>query len=983
MGNPTGQGVRGRSKVSEYVDSLKSSQRFGHQVVYHTVLPKSPVSWAKPRQDWPPALDEILRHSGIDKLYRHQSEALDYIRSGEHVVVATPTASGKTLIYNLPVFEKILHKKEAKALYLFPLKALAQDQLKTFSKMASFFKKATPRAEIYDGDTTTWRRKQIRATPPNVVMTNPEMLHLSLLPYHQQWRSFLAGIEIVVVDEVHTYRGVMGSQMAQVFRRFRRICTYYGACPTFVFSSATVANPGQLVEQLTGLKAQTVCRSGAPQGKRHLVFIDAVDGPAQAAIHLLKAALHRKLRTIVYTQSRKMTELISIWAGNVSGPLAKKISAYRAGFLPEERRDIEAGLASGDLLAVVSTSALELGIDIGDLDLCLLVGYPGSIVATWQRGGRVGRSGQDSIMVLISGEDALDQYFMRNPKELIQREPEAAVVNPYNTEILRRHLVCAAAELPLKADEPFMAEQTVKTIAESLTHQGQLLKGAAGQEYFASRKSPHRHVNLRGSGSRFNIETTQNGINKGEIDGFRAFRETHPGAIYLHRGETYLVDALELETRTVKVSQADVSYYTRVRGHKDTEILEIFEEKSIWGTTVSLGRLKVTDQVTGYEKWSIRVKRRINIYPLDFPPQIFETEGIWFKIPPAIQSDCESKYLHFMGGIHAFEHAAIGILPLLVMTDRNDLGGISTTFNSQVGAAAVFIYDGTPGGAGLSREAFARAGALLEHTLRAIAACTCEIGCPSCVHSPKCGSGNRPIDKTAAVFILRQMQDSSQTSGSKRRLKRAPASKRAINAVDQALMSTDVNQESTTEFGAEDRKDFHFGVFDLETQRSAEEVGGWHRAERMGISCAVLYISDEDRYIEFLEAQIDALIERLQRLDLVIGFNIKRFDYRVLRGYSDFKFETLPTLDILQEIHRHLGYRLSLDHLAQVTLGSKKTANGLQALEWWREGRIRDLIEYCRHDVAITRDLFLFGRENQYLLFKNKAGSTVRVPVKW
>ena len=287
------------------------------------------------------------------------------------------------------------------------------------------------------------------------------------------------------------------------------------------------------------------------------------------------------------------------------------------------------------------------------------------------------------------------------------------------------------------------------------------------------------------------------------------------------------------------------------------------------------------------------------------------------------------------------------------------------------------------GGAGLSREALASAGALLEHTLKAIAACTCEIGCPSCVHSPKCGSGNRPIDKTAAVFILRQMQDPSRASDSKRRLKRPPASKSAINAVHQALTSTEVNRDSTTESAAQDRKEFHFGVFDLETQRSAEEVGGWHHADRMGISCAVLYISDEDRYIEFLEAQTDALIERLRKLDLVIGFNIKRFDYRVLRGYSDYKFETLPTLDILEEIHHHLGYRLSLDHLAQVTLGSKKTANGLQALEWWREGRIRDLIEYCQHDVAITRDLFLYGRENQYLLFKNKAGSTVRVPVKW
>ena len=385
------------SKISEYIESLQASQRFRTQIAHHTILPESPAAWSQTKERWPAEIQRVMQQAGIGKLYRHQAEALDYLRAGEHVIVATPTASGKTLIYNLPVLEKILQDDGAKALYIFPLKALAQDQLRTFTRMGAALQARTPQAAIYDGDTSAWHRRRIRAAPPHVIMTNPEMLHLSVLAHHHQWAAFISGLEIVVIDEVHTYRGVMGSHMAQVFRRFQRVCRYYGASPAFIFNSATVANPSQLVQQLTGLQAQVILHSGAPQGKRHFLFIDAVDGAVQAAILLLKAALRRALRTIVYTQSRKLTELIALWAAKEPGERAGKISAYRAGFLPEERREIEAKLASGELLAVVSTSALELGIDIGDLDLCLLVGYPGSIVATWQRGGRVGRSGQDSV----------------------------------------------------------------------------------------------------------------------------------------------------------------------------------------------------------------------------------------------------------------------------------------------------------------------------------------------------------------------------------------------------------------------------------------------------------------------------------------------------------------------------------------------------------------------------------------------------------
>ncbi|WP_373500471.1 DEAD/DEAH box helicase [Desulfococcus sp.] len=959
------------SDINEYVGAFKASPRMGDQVIYHMVLPERPADLAAPERPFPAPILEILSACGISRLYRHQALAVDRIRNGEHVVAATPTASGKTMIYNLPVLENILKNPASSALYLFPLKALAQDQLRTFTAMAgksSALNRAT--AAIYDGDTSNWHRRRIRENPPNVLLTNPEMLHLSLLPYHAAWSGFLSHIDIVVIDEVHTYRGIMGSHMAQVFRRFRRICAHHGTSPVFVFSSATVANPAELAAELTGLDVAPITISGAPQGKKHLIFVDPNQGPARTAILLLKAALHRNLRTIVYAQSRKLTELIALWAGSRAGAFADRISPYRAGFLPEERREIEARLAGGDLLAVISTSALELGIDIGDLDLCLLVGYPGTIVAMWQRAGRVGRSGQDAAVVLIGGEDALDQYFMRHPLELVTREAEAAVINPWNPEILKRHLACAAAELPIEAGDALLAHDAARRAAAELEAGGELLRSADGGTLFSRNKAPHRNVDLRGTGSRYAIVCARTGAGKGEIDAFRAFRETHPGAVYIHNGETFLVETLDIGACTARIVQAKVDYYTRVRAAKTTEILEIYDRRTAWGAEVFTGRLKVTDQVTGYEKHQIHGRKKLSVIPLDLPPQVFETEGLWIAIPNWVQREAERERRHFMGGIHAVEHAAIGIFPLLVMTDRNDLGGISTPLHPQVGQAAVFIYDGVPGGAGLTRQAFRRAEGLLSATLKSITACTCESGCPSCVHSPKCGSGNRPIDKSAARFILEAIQsgpvaptepDPMQTSApdGPAAAAKPPPSRGMVSAPKR------------------------FGVLDVETRRSADEVGGWHRADRMGVSCAVFYDAGADRFYDYLEDQIPDLVARLKTVDLVVGFNIRRFDYCVLGGLIDFDFTTLPTLDILEEVKSHLGYRLSLNHLAGATLEAEKTADGLQALRWWKEGRIQDIIAYCRMDVTVTRDLYLYGREKGYLLFRNKARQIVRIPVKW
>jgi DEAD/DEAH box helicase domain-containing protein len=569
--------------------------------------------------------------------------------------------------------------------------------------------------------------------------------------------------------------------------------------------------------------------------------------------------------------------------------------------------------------------------------------------------------------VLIAQEDALDQHFMRDPADFFKRGVEAAVLNPFNRLIVRRHLACAAAEQPLIAEDQLLAGQIFQVVQE-MARDGELLLGADGKTWHAVRKYPHREVDLRGSGRAFAIHRTDNDQLLGEIDGIRALKECYPGAVYLQRGRTWLVTALDLEGHRVQVTQSRVNYFTRPIGHKQTEILATLETKIVFNTRLSLGNLRVTDTITGFERRLVSSQKLIATESLDLPPMVFETEGLWLEIPKPLQERLERSGIHFMGGIHALEHAAIGILPLLVLCDRNDLGGIAQPSHPQLRGAAVFIYDGYPGGVGLVRQAFSRFAELLSNTLRTISQCPCETGCPSCVHSPKCGSGNRPIDKAAARLLLEGLFDYQ------------PENKVVIEAVipkgsDSADGLLKQNKPRLPPGG--------YGVFDVETRLSAEEVGGWHRADRMGVSIAVFYDGRTDTFISFREHEMPQFIARLRKLKLVVGFNNKRFDNQVLSAYCGHDLHDLPTLDILEEVQKQLGYRLSLDHLAEQTLGIKKSANGLMALKWYREGQFDKIIDYCRQDVEITRDLYLFGLRNGYLLFQNKAGIKVRCPVRF
>ena len=956
-----------KGHVAEYVSALISSERFRGQIAHHRVLPATVATHGSCVRPWPYALEKLLCDRQVS-LYSHQATAIDHIRAGQSVVVATPTASGKSLIYNLPVLERYLKDPDAKALYLFPLKALAQDQFAAFQKLCgSWPKDSRPVAALYDGDTSAHFRRKIRMNPPTALVSNPEMLHLAILPHHEQWVSFLAGLTHVIVDEAHTYRGVFGAHMAQVFRRLNRLVALYGAEPTYIFCTATVGNPGELAASLLGARESpqpvVIDRSGAPQGRRHYVFMNPELSPSSAAIDLLKAALARKLRTIVYCRSRRMTELISIWAGGQS--FAGKISAYRAGFLPEERREIEARMASGDLLAVVSTSALELGIDIGGLDICILVGYPGTVMATMQRGGRVGRAQQESAVIMIAGEDALDQYFARNPEDFFSRPPEKAVVDPDNEVILARHLECAAAEHRLAVDEKWLSSQAVRRAIRDLADKGLLLQSADGGHWLAARKRPHRHVDLRGTGQSYSIVDEKANI-IGNLDGFRVWRETHPGAVYLHRGKSYIIKDVLAETGEVKAQAAAVSWFTRTRGNKQTEILNESSRVSLGRLLVCYGRLRITEQITGYEKRTASGNRLLGIFPLEAPPQIFETEGFWYVIPDAIRLDLEKNFIHFMGSIHALEHALIGLMPLFVMADRNDFGGISTPLHPQTGLPTIFVYDGLPGGAGLSRQAFGQSSELLEAALRCITGCSCEDGCPSCVHSPKCGSGNRPISKDGARILVEALLSDGNEG-------------RQLGSTVPCCRTNEVMPEIT--LGRRSEPPQHFLVFDIETRRSAQEVGGWHKADQMGVSIAVAYDSREDAFFSYTQEELAGLFARMKAAELVIGFNSLRFDYAVLSPFAPFNLRELPSLDLLQRISAKLNYRVSLDNLGQATFNTGKSADGLQALQWWKDGKLEDIRHYCQSDVDLTLKLYRYGLEHGYLLFRNKAGQKVRLPV--
>ena len=707
--------------------------------------------------DLDPRVASALVAQGITALYRHQAEAWEALRAGGNAIVTTSTASGKSLAFNLPVLDLLAREPKSRALYLYPTKALAQDQARALAALG--LKGVKP--AIYDGDTEADRRWQIRKWA-NVVLTNPDMLHVGVLPHHDRWGDVLANLRYVVVDEAHVYRGVFGSHVANVLRRLRRLARVYGSEPQVVLASATIANPPQLAESLLGEPAAVIDSDAAPATERTIALwnpelIDPELGlrasPLGDASRLYAGFVSRGLRTICFAKSRKAVELIHRFASDrLDDDTAGRIAPYRAGYTPTQRREIEQRLTAGELLGVTATDALELGIDIGTLDCAISVGFPGTVSSLRQQWGRAGRR-NPGLAVLVASEDALDQYFMREPETLLARTVEAAILDHANPRVLDGHVLSAAFEGPIDAAD---AETLGPEALERAAALPELKRTDAGFVW-AGKDYPAARVLLRsGELDSFTVVDEETGAVLGIVERSRAYSTVHDGAVYLHLGEQHLVKRLDVNARTALIARANVDWYTQAKKETDTAIVEPLRTERRLGLELTFGRVSVTEQVVAYQRKSISGGDTLETIQLDLPETSFETEAIWFSPSPEQLVGLE-EMPKLLSSLHAAEHSLIALLPLWAMCDRWDIGGLSTNIHRQTGLPTIFVYDGHAGGVGITERGFERFEGWVEDTAKMLAGCPCADGCPSCVQSPKCGNLNDYLDKAGALALLRRV----------------------------------------------------------------------------------------------------------------------------------------------------------------------------------------------------------------------------------
>jgi DEAD/DEAH box helicase domain-containing protein len=742
------------------------------RIVHVERIPYQPAEYSQ--EDYPlhPELKQRLQDLGIPRLYTHQALAIAHALAEEHVVVTTGTASGKTLCFNLPVLHSILSDPRSRALYLYPIKALAQDQL---GKLEGFGFFPRIRYATYDGDTPRHERTAIRKFA-QIVLTNPDMLHVGILPYHTGWAQFFRGLKYVVIDEVHTYRGVFGCHVAQIMRRLRRICAQYGSRPVFIATSATIGNPQELMELLTGLRAFVVDRDGAPHGTRLFAFWNPPllgdTGERRSlnveAAQILTALVHAGARSLVFAGARKSAELIAKYARNNLGEsepdYRSMVAVYRAGYTPQERRSIEQGLFEGRLLSVVATNAMELGVDVGSLKATVLAGYPGTLTAAWQQAGRAGRGRDDALSILIARDDPLDQYLMRHPEYFFGRPQERAIVDPQNPRILSQHLRCAAAEKPITESDLALFGAETENLLRQLQTEGRVTY-RNGAWYSTEPQNAAFTINIRSASSdTYEIrEGSTSGPVIGVLEAERVYHTAHPGAVYLHQGETFLVDALDEALHVVVVHREDVGYYTDPLESVNITVLKERTSRNVGRASCCFGDVLVTSRVTGYTCKQLYSGAMTQLQPLELPETSFETEAMWIKPHLAIAERLAQQGNDLAGSLHAAEHASIGMMPLLAICDRWDLGGVSTPNHPDAQGPVIFIYDAYPGGVGIAEAAYARAEELLQAVADQIQACPCEDGCPSCVQSPKCGNNNQPLDKQGALQLLKGILDADET----------------------------------------------------------------------------------------------------------------------------------------------------------------------------------------------------------------------------
>jgi DEAD/DEAH box helicase domain-containing protein len=744
-------------ELSDLVTAWAESPDFEGELVHLEHLPAREAIYGDVDPPLPAILASRLAERGVERLFRHQVQAIDRIRSGANVALVAGTAAGKSLCFQVPIVESALANPANTALLIYPTKALTQDQAASLRR----FRIPEVDAAVYDGDTPPEERARIRRRA-NVVLTNPDMLHVGILPGHQRWAAFLGHLQLVVVDEMHSLRGIFGTHVAMILRRLRRLAAHYGSSPTFVFSSATIGNAAHLAQGLCGLPVDVKDGDDSPRGEKHVALwnpplLEEAEGRRRSALaeatDIFLDLVRNQFHTIVFTRSRKATELIYRWAGErLDIELAKRVAPYRAGYTPAQRRLVEDRLFSGELLGVVGTNALELGIDVGALDAAVVTTFPGTISAFRQQAGRAGRSQKSSLVTLVGGEDALDQYFMTHPSELFTRKPEAVVINPDNPVVAEAHAACAAHELPLALDDREVLGEAMEEAANRLVQQNHL-RLKEGRLYWSRRQRPASQIDIRSSGG-----PTYHIINDGELlgtlDEARAFRDAHQGAIYLHQGDTYRVERLDYPTRQVWVTRADVDYYTQTRQEKLLEVLELEAAGHMGQAGHHLGWVRVESQVVAYQKRRLGTRELLDTIYLDLPSTVFETQAVWLALPDALLAAAGIAAIDLLGALHAAEHAGIALLPLMAVCDRWDIGGLSTNWHPATGMSTIFIYEAYPGGAGISPVAYQAGQDHWKATLEAVDNCPCQSGCPSCVQSPKCGNFNEPLSKAGAVRLL-------------------------------------------------------------------------------------------------------------------------------------------------------------------------------------------------------------------------------------
>jgi DEAD/DEAH box helicase domain-containing protein len=774
-----------------FLSHIEASRDYGGQVVQVEEIPAREAAFGELSQPLPETLARALGTVGIERLYTHQVSAVEHIRAGRSVAIVTSTASGKTLCYNIPVIEKLLSDPDSKAIYLFPTKALAQDQLKTLRRLAELdpLLGSTIKCGTYDGDTPGDTRRKLRDSS-NLILTNPDMLHSGILPYHSRWARFFSNLNYVVVDEIHSYRGIFGSNVANVMRRLRRVCRHYGADPQFICCSATIANPLEHAEKLVGVPMELVNNDGSPKGPKLFVmwnppFIDQAKMERLSsnveAQRLMVELIRQGCQTITFGRARIVAELMYKYVRETlqrhSPGLGNSVRAYRGGYLPEERREIERQLFSGELLGVTSTNALELGIDVGSLDAAIIIGFPGTIASTWQQAGRAGRGSEESVVFFIGYNDPIDQYLMRHPDYFFGQSPEHAIIDPENAYILANHLRCAAFELPLMSVDSDYFGERAREVAEALAESGQVKK-IADQWYWATTDSPSRSVNLRTiSDNTFTIvDTTQENRVIGAVDAISAPELVYPEAIYMHEAETYFVENLDLENKVAYVRRADVDYYTQAILDSGIRIREKHEERDfghpepVEGWRESSGRISYGEVTV---TWATTAFKKIRFYSLDsigwgkvnIPPQNLETMGLWLVPDGKLLAKVREYGRNPVEGLVGIRNVAVHVLPLFAMCDKQDIGGIVDSSNT--GTPTVFLYDRYSGGLGYSEKGYDMIEELLESCLALIHECPCEDGCPSCVgipilrppiHTDPDAGGGFPIpDKEAALVLLHEL----------------------------------------------------------------------------------------------------------------------------------------------------------------------------------------------------------------------------------